>query len=309
MDDSLLPGWTDELITTPGGARIRVRSNGAGPPLLLLHGNPQTHVIWHRIAPDLARRFSVVAMDLRGYGDSTGPDDPDLPVYDPANYTFRVMGEDAFAVMTAYGYRRFGVCGHDRGGRVAHRMCLDHPGAVTRVAILDILPQRHVFRHVSKDWAMKSWHWVFMPQEGGLPERMMESVPADWYMERKIGKPGVGMTIFDPRALAEYVRCFTPKTIRASCADYRACATLDLAMDDEDFVAGRRITCPTHVLWGAGSHTKAVFEDPLSVWRDYVTGPLTGAGVRSGHYLAEHAPEEVLRHLLDFFSTELRGAA
>ena len=304
MTDVLFPGWSDQILETPGGARIRYRRGGAGPPLLLLHGNPQTHAIWHRMAPTLAQRFDCVAMDLRGYGDSTGPDAPSAPVYDPANYTFRAMAEDALALMAACGYARFSICGHDRGGRVTHRLCLDHPHAIERAAILDILPQRHVFANVTKDWAMKSWHWIFMPQEGGLPERMMESVPPDWYMERKIGKPGVGMGIFDPRALAEYVRCFTPKTIRASCADYRACATLDLAMAEADFAAGRRIECPTLVLWGGGSHTKAVFDDPLSVWRDYVRGPLTGSGVRSGHYLAEHAPEEVLRHLLDFLATE-----
>jgi haloacetate dehalogenase len=304
--DALFPGWSDQRIETPGGAVIRFRRGGAGPPLLLLHGNPQTHAIWHRMAPALQREFDVVAMDLRGYGDSTGPGDPEAPVYDAAHYTFRAMAEDAVAVMASLGHHRFAVCGHDRGGRLTHRLCLDRPEVVSRAAILDILPQRHVFANASKDWAMKSWHWIFMPQEGGLPERMMESVPADWFMERKIGKPSVGLSIFDPRALADYVRCFTPKTIRASCADYRACATLDLAMDEADFAAGKRITCPTLILWGRKSHTEAVFDDLLPVWRDYVAGPLTGSGVVSGHYLAEHAPEEVLSHLLPFLSA---GAA
>jgi len=300
MREPLFPGWSDGVFDAPGGARIRYRRGGAGPPVLLLHGNPQTHAIWHKVAPDLAARFDCIAMDLRGYGDSVGPGDPDAPVHDTAHYTFRAMGEDGFALMERLGHPRFAICGHDRGGRVAHRMALDRPEAIERAAILDILPQRHVFANVTRDWAMKSWHWVFMPQEGGLPEQMMEAVPADWYMERKIGKPGVGMAIFDPRALAEYVRCFTPKTIRASCADYRACATLDLAMDEADYAAGRRVTCPTLVLWGGRSHTQAVFEEPLAVWRAYVSGPLTGAAVPSGHYLVEHAPREVLAHLLPF---------
>jgi haloacetate dehalogenase len=302
MSDDLLPGWSDQQLQTPGGASIRFRRGGAGPPLLLLHGNPQSHVIWHRMAPSLARHFDCVAMDLRGYGDSTGPGDPAAETYDPAAYTFRAMGEDAVAVMAACGHARFAVCGHDRGARVAHRMALDHPGVVTRVALLDILPQRHVYANASAAWAMKSWHWVFMPQEDGLPERMMEAVPADWFMARKIGKKGMGLAIFDPRALAEYIRCFTPKTIRASCADYRACATLDLAMDEADYAAGRRVTCPVHVLWGRLSHTQAVFDEVLPVWRGYVTGPLSGRAVRSGHYLAEHAPEEVLAELVPFFT-------
>jgi haloacetate dehalogenase len=301
MDTTLFAGWQDRFIETRGGARIRVRHAGSGPPLLLLHGNPQTHVAWHRVAPRLAERFTTVVMDLRGYGDSTGPGDPEAAVYDPAAYTFRAMGEDAVEVMAALGHARFGVCGQDRGARVAHRMCLDRPDAVSRVAILDILPQRHVWAHASRDWAMKSWHWVFMPQEEGLPEGMMEAVPPAWYMERKIGKKGIGISIFDPRAFAEYVRCFTPKTIRASCADYRACATIGLRMDEIDHLAGRRIACPTLVLWGRLSHTQAVFDDIRPVWRDYVSGELTGAPVKSGHYLAEHAPEEVLGHLLRHF--------
>lgn len=301
MSDDLLPGWSDHIIETPGGARIRARRGGSGPPLLLMHGNPQSHVIWHRMAPELTKHFDCVAIDLRGYGDSTGPGDLSLPYYDPADYTFRAMAQDAVAVMAHFGHTRFNVCGHDRGGRVTHRMGLDHPEAVIRAAIMDILPQRHVYANITKDWAMKSWHWVFMPQEEGLPERMMESVPADWFMARKIGKKGMGMSIFDPRAVAEYVRCFTPKTIRASCADYRACATLDLAMDNADYEAGKRLSCPVHVLWGRLSHTQAVFDNVLPVWADYVTGPLSGRAVRSGHYLAEHAPEEVLAEILPFF--------
>jgi haloacetate dehalogenase len=295
MIEDLLPGFTHELVET-GGARIALSHAGTGPPLLLLHGNPQTRAAWHRVAPCLAERFHVVAMDLRGYGDSTGPDPAET-----AAYSFRAMGEDGFAVMRALGHEAFFLAGHDRGARVGHRMALDRPGAVRRLALLDILPTLHVWRNASADWAMKSWHWVFMPQENDLPERMMEAVPARWYMERKIGKKGMGIGIFDPRAFEEYVRCFTPKTIRASCADYRAAATVDRAMDEADFAAGRKIACPTLVLFGGRSHTGEVFDDVTRVWRDYAAD-VVGERLDSGHYVPEHAPEAVLGWFRRFFA-------
>jgi haloacetate dehalogenase len=295
MTDALLPGFTRTEIETSGGARIALRHGGKGPPLLLLHGNPQSHVAWHLVAPRLAERFHVVATDLRGYGDSVGPDPADT-----ANYTFRAMAQDQVEVMRALGHETFFLAGHDRGARTAHRLVLDHPGRVRRVALLDILPTLHVWRNASAEWAMKSWHWVFMPQEGDLPEVMMESVPARWYMERKIGKKGMGIGIFDPRAFDEYVRCFTSKTIRASCADYRAAATLDRAMDEADFAAGRKIECPTLVLFGGRSHTGEVFDDVTAAWRDYATD-IRGERLACGHYVPEHAPEAVLDWFLRFF--------
>ncbi len=295
MTERLLPRFRHAVIETSGGARINLRHAGKGPPLLLLHGNPQTHVSWHRVAPQLAEQFHVVAMDLRGYGDSIGPDPADT-----AHYTFRAMAQDGVEVMRSLGHERFMVGGHDRGARVGHRMALDHPDRVQRLALLDILPTLHVWRNASAEWAMKSWHWVFMPQEGGLPETMMEAVPARWYMERKIGKKGIGISIFDPEAFDEYVRCFTPKTIRASCADYRAAATLDRAMDEADFAAGRRIACPTLVLFGGRSHTGEVFDDVTKVWRDYATDVI-GERLACGHYVPEHAPQEVLGWFRRFF--------
>jgi haloacetate dehalogenase len=294
VTERLLPGFTHAVIETEG-ARINLRHAGSGPPLLLMHGNPQTHVAWHRIAPRLAQDFHVVIMDLRGYGDSVGPDPADT-----ANYTFRAMANDGVEVMRALGHEAFFVAGHDRGARVAHRMALDHAERVRRVALLDILPTLHVWRNASAAWAMKSWHWVFMPQGGDLPETMMEAVPARWYMERKIGKPGVGISIFHPEAFDEYVRCFTSKTIRASCADYRAAATLDREMDEADFAAGRKILCPTLVLYGGGSHTGQVFDDVAAVWRGYATD-VEGAALDCGHYVPEHAPEPTLAWFKRFF--------
>jgi len=223
------------------GARIHLRHGGKGPPLLLLHGNPMTHVAWHKIAGQLAERFHVVACDLRGYGDSVGPEEGGA---NHENYSFRAMAQDQIEVMERLGYKSFFAAGHDRGARTVHRMCLDHPDRVTRAAVVDILPSHHIWTHTSMMGAMRSWHWLLMAQPYDLPERMMESVPAEWYMERKLSKPGIGLKFFAPEAFAEYVRCFTWKTIRGSCEDYRACATCDLEMDTADFKSGNKVTTP-----------------------------------------------------------------
>jgi haloacetate dehalogenase len=289
----MFEGFADTFVET-SGARIRVRHGGKGPPLLLLHGNPQSHVCWHKVAPRLAERYHVVATDLRGYGDSSAPEpDPDC-----ANYSFRAMAQDQIEVMAALGYERFFLAGHDRGGRTAHRLLQDHPGIVEKCAILDILPSRHVWHNASRSWALKSFHWVFMAQTGGLPEAMMAAVPREQFLEPMMVRPPNGRTPFTPEAWAEYVRCFTPKMIMASCADYRACATVDLAMDDADF--GTKVETPLLVLWGAASHTQAVFDDVLDVWRDYAT-TVEGTGIVSGHFIPEEAPEEVIARFEAFF--------
>lgn len=276
------------------GARIHLRHGGDGPPLLLLHGNPQTHVSWHLMAPELAKHFHVVAADLRGYGDSSAPE-PDETC---SNYSFRAMAQDQVEVMQALGYDKFYAAGHDRGARTVHRMALDHPEKVLKAAVVDILPSRHIWENASREWAMKSWHWVFMAQGGGLPEGMMEAVPAEWYMKQKLGKPGIGIEIFAPEAWAEYVRCFTPKTIKGSCADYRAAATIDLELDRAD--SHRKVTCPLLAVWGVKSHTEAVFDDVLGIWRQYAEN-VTGGPVKSGHYVPEHAPEALLEWFMRFF--------
>ena len=277
------------------GARIHLRHGGHGPPLLLLHGNPQTHVAWHKIANRLAERFHVVATDLRGYGDSSAPDPGD----NHTNYSFRAMALDQVEVMEQLGYQHFFVAGHDRGARTAHRMALDHPGRVERAALIDILSNYHVWSQASREWALQSWHWLFMAQPPDLPQRMLSAVPARWYIERKLSRPGVGLSFFDPEALAEYVRCFTEKTIRGSCADYRACATCDLEMDTAD--RGRPVRCPLLILWGTASHTGSVYGDVLSVWRRYGTD-VTGGPIACGHYVMEQAPEETFARLIRFFA-------
>jgi len=294
----MFEGFTRTEIKT-SGARIHLRHGGKGPPLLLLHGNPLTHVSWHKLAGPLAEHFHVVASDLRGYGDSVGPEDGGE---NHINYSFRAMAQDQIEVMERLGYRKFFVAGHDRGARTAHRMCLDHPDRVERAAVIDILPSRHIWTHVSKDWALKSWHWPFMAQPYDLPERMMAGVPARWFMERKLSKPGLGLGFFDPAAFDEYVRCFTWKTIRGSCEDYRACATCDLEMDEADWQSGNKVTCPLLVVWGAKSHTGTVYGDVLGIWRTYANA-VAGGPIDCGHYVPEEAPEATLRWLLEHFAS------
>jgi haloacetate dehalogenase len=256
-----------------------------------------THVSWHKMAARLAARFHVVAADLRGYGDSVGPEDGGD---NHINYSFRAMAQDQVEVMAQLGYQEFFAAGHDRGARTVHRMCLDHPEKVLRAAVVDILPSHHVWTHANKQWALKSWHWLLMAQPYDLPERMMAGVPAAWYMERKLSKPGIGLGFFDPRAFAEYVRCFNWKTIRGSCEDYRACATCDFDMDDADWHGDHKVECPLLAVWGAKSHTGTVYSDVLGVWKNYATD-VSGGPIDCGHYVPEEAPDETLAHFLRHF--------
>jgi haloacetate dehalogenase len=290
-------GFTVADIDT-GGARIHLRHGGKGPPLLLLHGNPLTHASWHRMAPRLAERFHVVTPDLRGYGDSVGPEEGGD---NHINYSFRAMAQDQVEVMERLGYRAFFVAGHDRGARTTHRMALDHPDRVKRAAVIDIVPSHHIWTHANKNWAMSSWHWLFMAQPYDFPERMMSSVPAQWYMEKKLSKPGLGLGFFAPEVFAEYVRCFNWKTIRGSCEDYRACATIDFEMDDADFKADRKVKPPLLAVWGGRSHTGKVYGNLLPVWRSYADN-VTGGPIACGHYVPEEAPDETLGWLFKHFA-------
>src|SRR6185437_12521362 len=240
----LLEGFRRTRIRTPG-AEIHVAIGGSGPPLLLLHGNPLTHVSWHKVAPSLAESFTIVAPDMRGYGDSAKPDGGP----DHAAYSFRTMGEDNFAFMRELGFERFQVAGHDRGARVAFRMALERPARVERVALLDIVPTHYLLTHITLGWAVESYHWFFMAQPYPFPEKLL-TADLDYYIQYKLNKKGVGLEIFAPEALAEYARCTTPEQIHAVCEDYRATLGLDLAMDSADH-GKRRITCPTLALWGS----------------------------------------------------------
>lgn len=276
------------------GARIHLRHGGDGPPLLLLHGNPLTHFSWHQVADRLAEKFHVVAADLRGYGDSSAPE----PGENHINYSFRAMAQDQVEVMQALGYEAFFAAGIDRGARTVHRMCLDHPRRVKRAAVVDILPNYHIWTHTTKAWASSSWHWLFMIQPNDLPEKMMAAVPAEWYVEKKISKPGIGLKPFSKEAFAEYVRCFNEKTIRGSCADYRACATCDFEMDTAD--KDKKVECPLLVLWGTRSHTGRVYGDVLGVWKNYALD-VVGGPIECGHYVNEEAPDEIFAWFIRFF--------
>lgn len=293
---AMFEGFSRTEIKT-SGARIVTVHGGSGPPLLLMHGNPFTHASWHKVAPQLAREFTVVCTDLRGYGDSEKPPGGD----DHSGYSFRAMAQDQVEVMAALGHRRFMAAGHDRGARVLHRMCLDHPDKVERAAILDIIPQHHLFNNVTRQWATASYHWFFMIQPFDLPERLMSADP-DYFITRKLAKTAQGLSFFGPEALAEYRRCFrNPATVHAMCEDYRATAGVDLDMDTKDFAAGRRMTCPVLLLWGS---TGAVGRNhrPAEVWAQYADNIVGAKALPCGHYLSEEAPVETHAALRDFFA-------
>lgn len=276
-----------------GEIAINAVIGGAGPPLLLLHGYPQSHVMWHRVAPALAERFTVVATDLRGYGDSG------KPAGDSRHETYckRRMAQDQVDVMAALGHETFQVAGHDRGGRVAHRMCLDHPGRVERAAVLDIVPTHTIFRTLNTEVAFGYYHWLFLAQPYDLPERLIGADP-DYYLERKLGHWSASMDGFDAAALAEYRRCFAdPATIHASCEDYRAAITIDMEHDEADLE--RRVECPLLVLWGARGLMHKSY-DVLATWREKAADA-SGHALDCGHFLAEEAPEETLEAFLEFF--------
>lgn len=276
-----------------GNVDIHVRMAGDGPPLLLLHGYPQTHVMWHKIAPRLAEEFTVVLADLRGYGDSSKPPGGD----GHANYSKRAMARDQVEVMRALGFGRFAVAGHDRGGRVVHRMALDHPDAVERAAVLDIAPTLTMYERTDMTFATAYYHWFFLIQPADLPERMIGADPG-FYLERKIGAWSRTDGCFDPAALAEYKRCFcNAEAIHATCEDYRAAASIDLEHDRADL--DRRIECPLLVLWGARGVIERCY-DVLGVWRERAR-MVQGRALPCGHFLAEEAPDETLAELRAFF--------
>lgn len=286
----MFDGFTLERIEA-GEATLRVRHGGHGPPLLLLHGYPQTHVMWHEIAPRLAREFSVVAMDLRGYGESSKP--PTTPDHEP--YSKRAMARDAVAVMRQLGHERFDVAGHDRGGRVAYRLALDHPACVRRIATLDIIPTGEHFRRADMTFALGYWHWFFLAQPDPLPEKLIGADP-DWFFK---GRP-LRQSVFTPDAEADYLRCFRdPATIHAACEDYRAAATYDFALDEADR-GKRKIAAPLLALW-AGRGPVGRWYDVPAVWRDWAVD-VRGRPIDAGHYMAEEAPDATYAALRDFFA-------
>lgn len=292
VEDDLFPGFRLLDVAT-SGARIRVRTGGEGPPLLLLHGYPQTHALWHKVAGRLKDRFTLVCADLRGYGDSGKP--PTDAEHAP--YSKRAMAQDMVEVMTALGHRRFFVGAHDRGARVTHRLALDHEERVLRLATLDIAPTREMYAHASDAFARAYWHWFFLIQPAPFPERMIGADPKAYWL-KKCGSGSAGLSPFAPQALEHYLRCFAdPATIHASCEDYRAAATIDIRHDDED--GERKLAQPLLALWGENGIIGRCF-DPLALWR-LRASDVRGHALPGGHYLAEELPELVAAEFKTFF--------
>jgi haloacetate dehalogenase len=292
---ALFPGFSQHRIGTRG-AEINLRRGGEGPPVLLLHGYPETHLCWHRVAPDLARRFTVVTPDLRGYGDSSKP--PSAP--DHAPYSKRAMAQDMVEVMAQLGYRRFPVVGHDRGARVAYRMALDHPDVVAKLAVLDIVPTYTTWMRMQMSRGLDTYHWFFLAQPDGLPEHLIGGDPA-YYLKEKLRRWSDSVDAFPGSVVAEYVRCFSnPLCIHATCEDYRAGATVDFELDEADY-GRRRIACPVLALWGESGFAKGNddSDDPLADWREWADD-VQGQPIRCGHFLPEEAPEETLKALGGF---------
>ena len=287
---SLFPGFIKKRIKT-SGATINLVIGGEGPPLLMLHGYPQTHAMWHKVAPELARDYTVVCADLRGYGDSSKP--KGLPGH--ANYSKRAVALDMVEVMEDLGFLKYHVVGHDRGGRVAHRMARDHGKRVMTLTVLDISPTLKVFQNVSKPLATAFYHWFFLIQKAPLPEKLLQSNSA-FYVLGRLGRGPSRLKHFDKRAVAEYVRCFRdPRTIHASCEDYRAAATIDLVHDKKN---KNRITMPVLALWARHSPVGALF-NCLGDWRE-VAADVRGREINCGHFIPEESPRILLAELRRF---------
>jgi haloacetate dehalogenase len=292
----LFPGYASHDITTEPGITIRTTTGGTAgaPPLLLLHGHPQTHAIWHKVAPTLGQHFSLVMADLRGYGDSSKPPGN----ADHGNYSKRAMAQDMVHVMKALGHARFAVLAHDRGARVTHRMAVDHPSAITRMVLLDIAPTLAMYEQTNEAFARAYWHWFFLIQPSPLPERLIQADPKG-YLRDVMGNRSAGLSPFDPRAMAEYERTASlPGTAHAVCEDYRAAATIDLVHDRIDRERGLKLTTPLMALWGAEGVVERCFK-PLDEWRR-VAGDVQGCALPCGHYIPEEAPDALLAQALGF---------
>ena len=295
MFDGFTPFTLERNGVTLHG-RTALHAQWQGPPLLLLHGHPQTHAMWHKVAPELAKRFKLVLLDLRGYGDS------DRPAYDDAhaNYSKREMALDAMAVMQHFGFSQFNILAHDRGARVAHRLAADHPQAVQRMMLLDIAPTLAMYEHTGLNFAKAYWHWFFLIQPQPLPEALIESDPVR-YIRAVMGKRHAGLAAFAPEAMQEYERCIQiAGSARGICEDYRASATIDLEHDRLDVTAGKKLTQPLRILWGEHGAVGANF-DVLGLWQERAS-QVNGRALPCGHYIAEELPAELFAEAHNFFS-------
>jgi haloacetate dehalogenase len=286
-----LPGFRQQVIPTTG-TTINVSIGGSGPPLMMLHGYPQTHIEWRKIAPELAQSFTVVLPDLRGYGESGKPDGGENHV----NYSKRAMALDQVEVMTALGFDKFAFVGHDRGARVGHRLALDHPQRLTKVALLDICPTLHMYNTTNMQFAAAYHHWFFLIQSAPYPETLIGN-SVEMVLKSFMG--ALVPAAVEPAAFAEYLRCFRdPAAIHGSCEDYRAAATIDLAHDKADL--DKKIACPLLVLWGANGVVGKMYDVP-AIWRERATS-FSGKALACGHWMPEEAPNEVISELKQFLA-------
>ena len=288
-----------ELFARTGG-------NRSGPPVLLLHGYPETHAMWQRVAQRLAADFALVIPDLRGYGDSTKPAPAETPALDHAQHSKRAMAADLVALMRSLGHHRFAVVGHDRGGRVAHRLALDHPEQLARLAVIDIVPTLDMYEQTDMRFASWYYHWFFLIQPAPLPERMIGGDPA-FYLRSTLGAWGSdGLSFVEPEALGEYERCFSrADTIHAACEDYRASASIDLEHDRESRAAGAKVACEMLVLWGARGVVGRL-HDPLALWRAQCAAAVEGSAMEAGHFIPEELPVDTAARLAAFLATPAR---
>lgn len=294
-DSEAFPGFSPETIKTTG-TTIYAVSKGTGRPLLLLHGYPETHLTWRKVAPQLAEQFSVVIPDLRGYGASGKPEGGERH----ENYAFRAMAQDQVDVMRHYGHERFFVLSHDRGARVTHRLCLDHPDSVEKACLMDIAPTLTMYEGTNQDFATRYMWWFFLIQDAPLPEHMIGLDPK-FYLEHIFAGLDKTPGAISQREMNEYIRAFSPASIHATCEDFRAAADIDLEMDKADDAAGKKIQCPLHVLWGKKG-TVGVLWDILATWRAKCSAPVTGRALDCGHFLQEEKPQEVLVEWRQFLS-------
>lgn len=284
----------ERLRVDVGDADLALRRGGDGPPLLLLHGYPQTHAAWHAVAPRLSEEYTVVVPDLRGYGDSTGPTDPDTEAY-----SNRVLAEDMVALMASLGFDRYPVVGHDRGARVGYRLALDHPDRVQRLAVLDIIPTLETAELMDHAYAKQMYHWLFLAQPHPVPETLIGAHSA-FYVDHLLDSWAASPDALDPAAVAAYHRAFErPSVVRASCEDYRAGLSVDLEHDRASREAGERIDCPLLALWGDASGT--VSFDPLAIWERWARD-VSGRPLECGHFVMEEAPERTLAELEPFLA-------
>jgi len=293
----LFPGFASHWIDTSIG-RIFARTGGSGPPLLLLHGYAQSNVMWHRVAPELARQFTLILPDLPGYGWSAAP----RASADHEPYSKRAMARVMIELMERLGHVQFRLAGHDRGGRVAYRLALDHPGRVERLATLDIVPTYAMWHGMDRKLAMKVWHWLFLAQPYPLPEMLIGKAPVE-YLDRKTASwtKTKDLSAFDERALAHYRAFFSdPSRIHATCEDYRAGQTSDLAADEHDRAQAKKIACPMLALWGSAGIPSET-PGPLKIWREWAQS-VDGKPIDSGHFLAEENPQATAAALLAFFA-------